>query len=92
MAKEPTEAAVAKISDTPRAPIIFFDDAPVFNNYNGIIGVTLTAGRAIPDGAGGIIGDTVVVAFLRGNIQAAVALRNAIDSALLLGAKTGQAN
>jgi hypothetical protein len=46
MAKKPTKAPVAKIGDTPHAPIIFFDDAPVFNNYNGIIGVTLTAGRA----------------------------------------------
>jgi hypothetical protein len=34
--------------------------------------------------------EQVVVAYLRGNIQAALSLRQAIDSALLLGAPTGQ--
>jgi hypothetical protein len=32
--------------------------------------------------------DLVVVAYLRGNLQAALSLRNAIDAALLLAAPT----
>ena len=89
----PDKPTFLKISDTPHAPIVFFDEAPVFNNYNGIIGITLCANRTMPDGAGGLTGDMVAVAFLRCNIQAAEPLRKALDGALLLGVKTeGQAN
>jgi hypothetical protein len=93
MAVKPNKPAIPKISGAPHAPIVFFDEAPVFNNYNGIIGITLCTNITMPDGAGGLTNEMAAVAFLRCNIQAAVALRNALDSALLLGAQTGgQAN
>lgn len=93
MADKPENTATVKVVDRPHAPIIFFDEAPVFNNYNGIIGITLSTNVSVPDGKGAIISEQVASAYLRGNINALMALKGAIDSALLLGAKTeGEAN
>jgi hypothetical protein len=93
MAVKPNKPSILKVSGMPHAPIVFFDEAPVSSNYNGIIGITLCTNITSPDGTGGLTNDMAAVAFLRCNIQAARALRNALDRALLLGAKTeGQAN
>jgi hypothetical protein len=67
--------------------LFFFDNVPTFTNYNNIIGLTLSVNRKLPDGKGGVTNEEVVVAFLRGNVQAAMALRKAIDGAFLLGTK-----
>ena len=78
------------ISDAPHAPFIFFEHAPVFGFTNGVVNITLSANRtyAGPDGA--IVNEQIVVAYLRGNIPAALSLRQAIDNALLLAAPTAQ--
>jgi hypothetical protein len=78
-------AVVIPVNDVPHAPFIFYEGAPVSGHTNGIISLTLSATRTYvgPDGA-----PNVVVAYLRGNIQAAVSLRQAIDGALLLAAPT----
>ena len=57
---------------------------------NGVINITLSANRtyAGPDGA--VVNEQVVIAYLQGNIPAALSLRQAIDNALLLAAPTGQ--
>jgi hypothetical protein len=93
MPDKPDKATVAQVFDRPHAPVTFFDEAPVFNNYNGIIGITLATNTFVPDGKGGITSELVAVNFLRGNIQAFLSLRDSINNALLLGAKTeGEAN
>jgi hypothetical protein len=93
MANKPDQPASVKFVDQPHASIIFFDGAPVFTSYNGIIGITLSVNVGVPDGQGGIDGGQVVAAYLRGNIKALMALKVAVESALLLGAKTeGEAN
>jgi hypothetical protein len=93
MSNKPDKPATVKVVDRPHAPIIFFDEAPVFNNYNGIIGMTISTNVSVPDGKGGIASEQVASAYLRGNINAFLALKNAIESAMLLGAKTeGEAN
>jgi hypothetical protein len=81
----PKEGAVIPVGDTPHAPFVFYEWAPAFGYMNGIINITLAAGRTWvrPDG---IVNDQVVVAYLRGNIQAAISLRKALDDALLLAA------
>jgi hypothetical protein len=81
-------AVVVPVSDTPHAPFIFYDGAPMSGYTNGIISLTLSASRPCigPDGAPR--DDRVVVAYLRGNIQAAISLRKAIDAALLLATPT----
>lgn len=71
--------------DEAHAPIVYFEAAPNFGHMNGIISVTLSAGRAILNQDGTTIdSDAVVVAYLRCNIPAAINLRRALDDALLL--------
>jgi hypothetical protein len=88
----PTEVTVP-ISDTPHAPFIFYEAAPAFGFTNGVVNITLSANRTFA-GPNGIINEQVVVAYLRGNVQAALSLRAAIDNALLLAApaREGPAN
>ena len=75
------------ISDAPHAPFIFYEHAPAFGFTNGVVNITLSANRT-SDGA--IVNEQIVVACLRGNIPAALSLRQAIDNALLLAAPTAQ--
>ena len=86
----PEKVPAVAFSDTPHAPFIFYENAPAFGFMNGVVNITLSANRtyAGPDGA--IVNEQVVVAYLRGNVPAALSLRQAIDSALLLAAPTGQ--
>jgi hypothetical protein len=85
-----TEKVPVPVSDAPHAPFIFFENAPAFGFMNGVVNITLSANRtyAGPDGA--IVNEQIVVAYLRGNIPAALSLRQAIDNALLLAVPTGQ--
>ena len=78
-------AVVIPVNDVPHAPFIFYEAAPISGYTNGIINLTLSATRTYigPDGPRN---EHVVVAYLRGNIPAAVSLRTAIDNALLLAA------
>jgi hypothetical protein len=79
----PKEGVVIPVSDVPHAPFIFYEGAPAFGFTNGVINITLSANRTWA-GPNGIMNEQVVVAYLRGNIQAALNLRNSLDKALLL--------
>ena len=86
---KPEQVAPAKITitDTGIAPCIFFEGAVTFGFANGIVNVTLAASRHLmKDGTP--VSDLVAVAHLRCNAVAALDLRNALDNALLLAAKT----
>jgi hypothetical protein len=86
---KPEQVAPAKITitDTGIAPYIFFEGAPTFGFVNGIVNVTLAASRHLmKDGAP--VSDFIVLAHLRCTAFAALDLRNALDNALLLAAKT----
>jgi hypothetical protein len=87
-------AVVIPVNDVPHAPFIFYEGAPVSGHMNGIINLTLSANRTYIGADGAAKNDLVMVAYLRGNIQAAVSLREAINNALLLAAPTteGKAN
>jgi hypothetical protein len=87
-------AVVIPVNDVSHAPFIFYEAAPVSGHMNGIINLTLSATRTYLGSDGTPKNDLVVVAYLRGNIQAAVSLRAAISNALLLAAPTteGKAN
>jgi len=86
----PAQAPPVPVSDAPHAPFIFYENAPAMGFTNGVVNITLSANRtyAGPDGA--IVNEQIVVAYLRGNVPAALSLRQAIDNALLLAAPTGQ--
>jgi hypothetical protein len=89
----PKEGVIIPVGDTQHAPFIFYEGAPAFGFTNRVVNITLSANRTWV-GPDGIRNDQVVTAYLRGNIQAALSLRAAIDSALLLAAPTaeGKAN
>jgi hypothetical protein len=65
-------------------PVIYFDNTPCISHLNGIIGVTLTVTGGVPTETAGVDTVAAVVAHLKCNVPAAVALRDAIDKALLL--------
>lgn len=92
MAENPDPAPI-QVSDTTHAPFIFYEVAAAFGCTNGVISITLAANRILV-GPHGVVNEQVVTAHLRGNIQAALSLRQAIDGALLLAAPTqeGKAN
>jgi hypothetical protein len=69
----------------------FFRTCSGVRTYQWVINITLSAHRAFT-GPDGIISERVVVAYLRGNVPAFLALRQAIDSALLLAAPTAQSS
>ena len=84
------KATAAPIKDAPHAPFIFYEAAPIFGFTNGVVNITLTANRSYAGPDGAIVNEQMVVAYLRGNIPAALSLRKAIDNALLIAAPTGQ--
>ena len=84
----PKVGKILRLADTPHAPFIYYENAPIFGFTNGIVNVTLSAFHSWA-GPDGIVNEQVAVAHLRGNVQAAVNLRNAIEQALLLAAPTG---
>lgn len=65
-------------------PIIYFEHVPSFSHLNGIIGIPLVTGAVVPGADNTVIAVASVVAHLKCNIPAARALRDVIDSALLL--------
>jgi hypothetical protein len=65
-------------------PVVYFDGVPALSHLNGIIGVTLTVTGGVPTADAGVENCGAVVAFVKCNIPAAMALRDALNDALLL--------
>jgi hypothetical protein len=82
----PAQVPAIPVSDTPHAPFVFYEWAPAFGFANGVVNLTLAANRAMIGKDGVVLNEQVVVAHLRGNVQAALSLRDSIDKALLLAA------
>jgi hypothetical protein len=64
----PKVGKILRLADTPHAPFIYYENAPIFGFTNGIVNVTLSAFHtwAGPDG---IVNEQVAVAHLRGNVS-----------------------
>ena len=71
------------LQSTP-LPIVYFDNTPCISHLNGIIGITLTVTGGVPTGTGSVDECAAVVAFLKCNIPAAIALKDALEKGLLL--------
>ena len=85
---ESTAPIGLETTDVGHAPFIAFDGAPVLGFADGTVRITLTALRSIPAFVpGGVQDSLVVVGYLRCGIDAATALRNNLDKALLLAAE-----
>jgi hypothetical protein len=72
------------VSDAHCAPFIFFENVAAFGHTNGVISLTLSANRTLIGSNGTVINKQIITAHLRGNIPAAIALRDALNQALLL--------
>jgi len=64
--------------------ITYFEHAPSFSYLNGIVGVALSVATVVPNGASKTREIASIVTTLKCNIPAAIALRDAINGALLL--------
>ena len=80
----PSVAGEISAVASAHAPFLYFDNAPAFGYLNGIVRITLEAGRDMPTPGQTVASDRVIVAHLRMNIPAALSLKAAIDGALLL--------
>jgi hypothetical protein len=85
-AARPAQAPVIPVGDVLHAPFIFYEWAPAFGFINGVVNLTLAANRTWIGQDGAVLNEQVVVAYLRGNVQAALSLRDSLDKALLLAA------
>jgi hypothetical protein len=65
------------------APFLYFEEAPTFGHTGGVIQITLEA-ASLHGTHEAVAFERVIVAHLRMNIPAALALKAAIDGALLL--------
>ena len=82
----PAQVPVIPVSDAPNAPFIFYEWAPAFGFTNGVVNITLAANRTWVGKDGVAQNEQTVVAHLRGNVRAALSLRDSLDKALLLAA------
>lgn len=77
-----------KFTGSATAPVVFFDSAPSFGHHQGVFQCTLSSGRYVPGSGVEAELEQVIVCHLRCDFQAAIALKNAIESALLLASQT----
>ena len=76
-------------ADDLHAPFVFFDGVPNSGAMEGVVTITLSAQAMLPnDDQTGVDVRHLAVAYLRCNRKAALALKKAIDNALLIGART----
>jgi hypothetical protein len=87
--KSKAEPRGVSVKDAMNAPVVYFEGAANFGCNNGIANVTLAAARYLATDEGGVAMDVIAVAHLRCSISAAADLRNALDSAILLGSPAG---
>jgi hypothetical protein len=72
----------ASIRNTPHAPTVYFDGAPLSGCANGVVSIAL--GVNCPEASNGEVRvEAVIAAYLKCSIPAALNLRAAIDNALL---------
>ena len=84
----PPTARKPVYADDPHAPFIFFDNVPNSGALDGVVTITLSAQAMLPNADQTRVDVRhLAVAYLRCNRKAALALKKAIDNALLIGAR-----
>ncbi len=95
IASTANELPVELVSTVEPAQFIYYDGVTTYGQVNNIVHISLYAGHLISTGTGpsDMKAQNVTVALLRGNMQAAIALRDALDKAIKGNAPPkGQAN
>jgi hypothetical protein len=84
----PSQAIQVIASPAEAAPFIYFDRVASFGINFGVVQIELAANVIFPQPNGGAQNGAVFTAHLRCSLNAASGLRDALDKALLAGAKT----
>jgi hypothetical protein len=84
----PSQAIQITASPAEAAPFIYFDKVASFGMNFGVVQIELVANVIFPQPDGGARTGAVFTAHLRCSLNAASGLRDALDKALLAGAKT----
>jgi hypothetical protein len=83
----PPEAPKIEIRNPENGPLIFFDSVPAFGFYNGVVHASLGSMRYFSED-GELKSFDVMAGYLRTNLPGAMALREALDKAILLAQPT----
>ena len=81
---KPSSQANLSAATGTHAPFLYFDNAPVFGYFNGVVRVTLEVFRDMNGPNREVVTDRVIVGHLRMSIEAAKSLKSALEGALLI--------
>jgi len=79
------------LKNAAAAPIVYFDNAPVFGTFSGNIEVELAARVLMPKPDGSVVGEMTCTAHLRCSPNAAAILIDRLTMALEMHSKQAQA-
>jgi hypothetical protein len=88
--RKPSVTAAPLLKNSPQAPFIYFDSAPVRGSFNGTIEVELSTRTLLPKPDGSVAAEAVCVAHLRCTPASAQGLIDALKQALEFHAKQVQ--
>lgn len=74
--------AAPLLKNSAAAPIVYFDNVPVFGTYAGNLEIELAARQLLPRADGSVAADMACTAHLRTSPQGAVMLIDALTKAL----------
>ena len=80
----PQTQAAPVMKNAGVAPVVYFDNAPAFGVLANVVEIELGARVILPKTDGSTAADLICVAHLRCSVQAAEALRNALNGALAM--------
>jgi hypothetical protein len=81
------QASNALLKNMAAAPVVFFDNVPVYGTFAGNLEIELAARMLMPKADGGVSVDLACTAHLRCSVQAAMVLREALDKGIAMHMK-----
>lgn len=89
VATQNTPAAPLAVEGALTAPVVHFEGAPTAAFNNGVVTILLATCVHVSRTNGEPVSGWMATAHLKGGVHAAIALRDALDKALLLAAPAG---
>jgi len=80
--KPAAPGAMPMLKNSASAPLVYFDNAPVFGTYAGNIELELAARHLMPKPDGSVVAEMSCAAHIRCSPQAAIMLIDALQKAL----------
>lgn len=85
--KSPATAPAPLLKNAAAAPIVYFDNVPVFGTFGGNIEIELASRLLMPKADGSVVADMSCTAHLRASPQAIAMLMDACEKALSMHAR-----